>query len=109
MRFQQLVQTVLRERFVDEGLHERITLTNRGSAVADAVLEIEVAADFAAMLGIRGAVAVWAFYSARLLIGFLVGITSWPGRWFLRGPLCGVIAMFPVTVIALATPGCGPP
>ena len=61
------------------------------------------------VLGIRGAVAVWAFYSARLLIGFLVGITSWPGRWFLRGPLCGVIAMFPVTVIALATPGCGPP
>ena len=47
---------LLRERFVDEGLHERITLTNRGSAVADAVLEIEVAADFAAMLGIRGAV-----------------------------------------------------
>ena len=61
------------------------------------------------VLGIRGAVAVWAFYSARLLIGFLVGITRWPGRWFLRGPLCGVIAMFPVTVIALATPGCGPP
>ncbi len=61
------------------------------------------------VLGIRGAVAVWAFYSARLLIGFLVGITSWPGRWFLRGPLCGVIAMFPVTIIALATPGCGPP
>ena len=61
------------------------------------------------VLGIRGAMAVWAFYSARLLIGFLVGITSWPGRWFLRGPLCGMIAMFPVTVIALATPGCGPP
>jgi glycogen debranching enzyme len=47
---------LLRERFVDAGLHERITLTNRGPAVAVAVLEIEVAADFAAMLGIRGAV-----------------------------------------------------
>lgn len=45
-----------RERFVDEGLHERITLTNTGPAIVDAVLEIEVEADFAAMLGIRGAV-----------------------------------------------------
>ncbi|HET7421125.1 MAG TPA: glycogen debranching N-terminal domain-containing protein [Candidatus Dormibacteraeota bacterium] len=45
-----------RERFLDDGLHERMTLTNAGPSVADAVLEIEVAADFAAMLGIRGAV-----------------------------------------------------
>ena len=59
------------------------------------------------VLGIQGAIAVWAFYSARLLIGFLVGITRWPSRWYLRGPLCGFIAMFPVTLIALATPGCG--
>jgi len=47
---------ILRERFVDAGLHERITLTNRGPAMVDAVLEVEVACDFAAMLGIRGAV-----------------------------------------------------
>src|SRR6185437_8426720 len=47
---------VTRVRFVDAGLHERITVTNPGAATADAVLEIEVAADFAAMLGIRGAV-----------------------------------------------------
>ncbi len=47
---------VTRVRFVESGLHERITIANPGSAVADAVLEIEVAADFAAMLGIRGAV-----------------------------------------------------
>jgi glycogen debranching enzyme len=47
---------VTRVRFVDGGLHERITVTNPGAATADAVLEIEVAADFAAMLGIRGAV-----------------------------------------------------
>ena len=59
------------------------------------------------IFGIHGAVAVWAFYSARLLIGFLVGITAWPPRWYLRGPLCGLIAMFPVTLVALATPGCG--
>ena len=45
-----------RVRFVDAGLHERITVANRGSATVDAVLEVEVAADFAATLGIRGAV-----------------------------------------------------
>src|SRR5919108_101842 len=45
-----------RERFLDDGLHERITLTNTGSTIADAVLEVEVASDFAAMLGLRGAV-----------------------------------------------------
>jgi glycogen debranching enzyme len=47
---------VTRVRFVESGLHERITLTNQGASVVDAVLEVEVAADFAAMLGIRGAV-----------------------------------------------------
>src|SRR6266550_1523108 len=47
---------VTRVRFVESGLHERITVTNPGEAIADAVLEIQVAADFAAMLGIRGAV-----------------------------------------------------
>ena len=47
---------IRRVRFVDSGLHERITVTNRGAGFADAVLEIEAAADFAAMLGIRGAV-----------------------------------------------------
>ncbi|TMB45508.1 MAG: hypothetical protein E6J55_05155 [Deltaproteobacteria bacterium] len=59
------------------------------------------------VLGIRGDIAVWAFYSARCLVGFLVGITSWPERWFLRGPLCGFLMLFPPTVIVLATPGCG--
>ncbi|TMG29390.1 MAG: hypothetical protein E6H95_05570, partial [Chloroflexi bacterium] len=47
---------VTRVRYLDGGLHERITVANRGSVTVDAVLEIEVAADFAAMLGIRGAV-----------------------------------------------------
>jgi hypothetical protein len=59
------------------------------------------------VLGMQGGLAVWAFYSARMLIGLLVGITSRPQRWYLRGPLCGLLAMFPVTLIALATPGCG--
>src|SRR5438128_3081033 len=44
-----------RVRFMDGGLHERITVANRGSATVDKVLEVEVAADFAAMMGIRGA------------------------------------------------------
>lgn len=47
---------VTRVRFVESGLHEHIRLTNQGASVVDAVLEIEVTADFAAMLGIRGAV-----------------------------------------------------
>ena len=44
-----------RVRFLDSGLHERITAMNRGTATVNAVLEVEVAADFAAMLAIRGA------------------------------------------------------
>ena len=59
------------------------------------------------VLYLNGAVAVWAFYCARLLIGFLVGITTWPEPWLLRGPLIGVLGMLPVTFVALATPGCG--
>jgi hypothetical protein len=59
------------------------------------------------ILYIRGAIAVWAFYSARLLIGFLVGISVWPPRWWQRGPLMGLVAMFPVGLVALATPRCG--
>jgi hypothetical protein len=59
------------------------------------------------VLGIRGALAVWAWYSARLLIGFVVGITSRPRAWYLRGPLCGLLMLFPLGLVALATPGCG--
>lgn len=55
---------------------------------------------------INGAIAVWAFYSARMLIGFLIGITRWPRPWYLRGPLCGLVAMLPVSIVSLATPGC---
>jgi glycogen debranching enzyme len=47
---------LVRTRFVERGLHERIVVVNNGPAMIDAVLEVEVAADFAAMLGIRGAV-----------------------------------------------------
>src|SRR5215468_2781024 len=47
------------------------------------------------VFGLRGALAVWAFYTARLLIGFWIGITRWPVQWWLRGPLCGFATMLP--------------
>lgn len=58
---------------------------------------------------LHGGVMVWAFYSARMLIGFMVGVATWPASWLLRGPLLGGLVMLPVTFVALATPGCGPP
>ena len=59
------------------------------------------------VLFMHGNIAVWAFYSARLLIGVLVGLTNWPQAWYVRGPLCGLMMMGPVGLIALATPSCG--
>ena len=61
------------------------------------------------VLYIRGAVAVWGWYTARLLIGFVVGITRWPPYWYVRGPLIGFMMLFPLSLVSLATPGCGPP
>jgi hypothetical protein len=61
------------------------------------------------VLYIKGAIAVWAWYVARSLIGFLVGITVWPPQWWLRGPLCGVLLVGPLCFMSLATPGCGAP
>jgi hypothetical protein len=61
------------------------------------------------MLYIRGAIAVWGWYVARLLIGFLVGITRWPTPWYLRGPLVGFMTLFPLSLVSLATPTCGAP
>jgi hypothetical protein len=59
------------------------------------------------VLRVNGAIAVWAYYSARLLTGYLVGITSWPRRWYLRGPLCGCLLLGPLGLVSLAMPGCG--
>lgn len=61
------------------------------------------------VLYIRGATAVWAYYTARLLIGFWIAITSWPERWWLRGPLCGFLSLAPLGWLALSMPGCGAP
>ncbi|HEV7735467.1 MAG TPA: hypothetical protein VGR62_25055 [Candidatus Binatia bacterium] len=59
------------------------------------------------VLGIRGDIAVWAWYLMRLLIGLVVGISVWPRAWYVRGPLCGFLLMFPLSLVNLATPGCG--
>jgi len=61
------------------------------------------------ILHIKGAVAVWGWYTARMLIGFWVGNAGWPARWWLRGALCGFTVMLPLTIVSLATPGCGAP
>ena len=58
------------------------------------------------VLYINGSLAVWAFYGARLLVGFWVGITRWPARWWLRGPLCGFATLLPHAIMLFATPGC---
>ena len=60
-----------------------------------------------AILGMRGDIAVRGWYLARLLIGFSVGVTVWPRPWWVRGPLCGLLALFPLSIVSLATPGCG--
>lgn len=52
---------------------------------------------------------VWAFYSARMLVGFWVGVSTWPAAWWLRGPLCGIATMLPVVFVSLGTPECGWP
>ena len=59
------------------------------------------------VLYIKGSIAVWGWYVARMMIGFMVGITRWPARWYLRGPLCGCVLMLPLGLVSLATPGCG--
>ena len=58
---------------------------------------------------LRGSFVVWAWYTSRMLVGFWVGVARWPERWWLRGPLCGVLVMLPLGCVSLGTPGCGPP
>jgi hypothetical protein len=57
---------------------------------------------------LKGSVIVWAWYAARMLIGFWVGVARWPARWWLRGPLCGALVMLPLGFISLGIPTCGP-
>lgn len=48
--------SVKRERYVDRGLHERITITNTSSSPIRSNLALEFASDHAAMLAVRGIV-----------------------------------------------------
>jgi hypothetical protein len=59
------------------------------------------------VLYIQGSIAVWGFYAARCSIGFWVAITVMPRSWYLRGPLCGFLALLPLSIVSLAMPGCG--
>jgi len=61
------------------------------------------------VLYIQGSLAVWAYYTARLLIGVWVGLTTWPARWWLRGPMVGFLSLAPLGWLALSMPGCGFP
>ena len=47
---------IVRERYLASGLHERITITNSATVPSPAEIEFLFAADFAAMLGVRGLV-----------------------------------------------------
>jgi hypothetical protein len=57
---------------------------------------------------IGGAWAVWAWYSVRMSIGLLVGISVRPRLFWLRGLVVGGLAMLPLGFISLAVPTCGP-
>jgi len=57
---------------------------------------------------LHGSVIVWAWYTARMFIGTLVGITHWPRQWWIRGPMCGVLTMLPLGFVSLGVPNCGP-
>jgi hypothetical protein len=59
------------------------------------------------VLYIQGNIAVWGYYVARCSIGLWISLTVHPRRWYLRGPLCGFLALLPLTLVALAMPGCG--
>jgi len=47
---------VMRERYVDRGMHERITFTNRGASAISTDIALEFRGDHAAMLAVRGIV-----------------------------------------------------
>ena len=59
------------------------------------------------VLYVIGDVAVWGFYAGRCGIGLWIGLTAFPRRWFLRGPMCGFLAIIPLAMIQLAMPRCG--
>ena len=61
------------------------------------------------VLSIDGRIAVWGWYVARCSIGLWVGLGARPRAWWLRGPLYGVLALLPLTLVSLGMPQCGFP
>ncbi len=57
---------------------------------------------------LHGSIIVWGWYTARMLIGTLVGITHTPERWWLRGPMIGALTILPLGIVSLGVPNCGP-
>ena len=57
---------------------------------------------------VNGELVVWGYRVARFSIGFWVGITALPRVWFLRGPLCGFVALLPLGFVSLSNSLCGP-
>ncbi len=57
---------------------------------------------------LQGWIIVWGWYVARMLIGLMVGLTHWPERWWLRGPLVGALTILPLGFVSLGVPSCGP-
>jgi glycogen debranching enzyme len=75
--------TVTRTRYIDGGLREKITIANPGSGTVEHDVELVVAADFAAMLAIRGNVPLPPPVPApgvETPDGLLITRQDWPGQ-----------------------------
>ena len=73
---------VARERYVDGGLHERITITNQSPSALHPTVEVELAADHAAMLAVRGIVRMPAPSSTEHIAGRTHELALDPGESF---------------------------
>ncbi len=71
-----------RERYVDGGLHERITITNRSSSSIHSSIALELAADHAAMLAVRGIVRMPASSSTEHIPGRMYELDLDPAESF---------------------------
>ena len=73
---------ITRERYVDEGLHERVTITNRASSSVNSTVALELAADNAAMLAVRGIVRMPTPLSTEPIVGRTYELDLDPGESF---------------------------
>jgi len=71
-----------RERYVDGGLHERIRITNRSSSSVHSTVAVELAADHAAMLAVRGIVRMRAPVSTEQIAGRMYELDLAPEESF---------------------------